>query len=546
MKRQKSALTRPPVTDKAARTSIGGEMESSKNKSVDADKSVLNDESDSVAGKPAASPPSSPSSPAALAAGSATAEPVSREAVAKPPAADSKPEPAKTAGPVKAIEPSKAGSDKIEGAKPDADKRLQAPPADKAAKDVPSATGDAASKATDSAKDVAAAKASSDGGKDVAMKPAGGGGGGKLPPQAPSEQQPGKGGRAALVLSLVALIAVAVLGWQIYELRQAAGEIRQEVAQRLSGSETATTEVRALVRQNNESLSALQGRFGAIESQVGAMEGQAATLELLYRESSRSRGDQVLAELEQAITIAGQQLQLAGNFEAALIALQGAEARLGAPEFGHLQPLRRALVRDIEALKAHPQVDVSGIALRLELVLERIDSLPLAFEVKLAELAAEREVEAERAREEQDTLGRVLGFARALGADIWGEVKGMVRLERLDIADPVLLGPEQSGYLRENVKIRLLTARLALLARDGRTYVTDIERARDWLERYFDGGSEQVRRTLDELAELAATPVRAELPTLTDTFAALRVLQARGAATEPLAPAEAGADEAAR
>ena len=143
-------------------------------------------------------------------------------------------------------------------------------------------------------------------------------------------------------------------------------------------------------------------------------------------------------------------------------------------------------------------------------------------------------------------VGRTLGLLRALGADIWSEVKGMVRLERLDNADPVLLGPEQSNYLRENVKIRLLTARLALLARDGRTYVTDIERARDWLERYFDGGSDQVRRTLDELGELAATPIRAELPTLTDTFAALRVLQARGVEVESPSSEESGTDEAAR
>lgn len=544
MKRQKPALTRPPVTDKAARTSIGGEMESPKNKSVDAEKSVPKQESEAVAGKPAASPSSSPAAPEAR---PGAGDVVSREAGSKPPAADSKPELTKTAEPVKALEPARASSDKGEGAKPDADKRLQAASGDKAAKNAPPVAGDAVSKAAAGAKD-ATAKASSDGGKDAAMTPAGGSGGGKPPPQAAVEQRPAKSGLVALILSLVALIAVAVLGWQIYELRQTAGEIRQEVAQRLSGGDTAIAELRALARQNNEGLGTLQGRFGALESQVGAMEGQAATLELLYRDSSRSRGDQVLAELEQAITIAGQQLQLAGNFEAALIALQGAEARLAAPEFGHLQPLRRALVRDIEALKSHPQVDVSGIALRLELVLERIDSLPLAFEVKLAELAAEREAETERAREEEDVLGRTLGFARALGADIWGEVKGMVRLERLDNADPVLLGPEQSNYLRENIKIRLLTARLALLARDGRTYVTDIERARDWLERYFDGDSDQVRRTLNELAELAATPIRAELPTLTDTFVALRLLQARGVAVEESASAEADpdADEAAR
>ena len=345
-----------------------------------------------------------------------------------------------------------------------------------------------------------------------------------------SSAQPTRGAGAALGVAAIAVVAVAVLGWQVFGLHQIARELGQTVAQRLAGSETAVAELRALARQNNEALGVLQGRFGALESQVAAMEGQAATLELLYRESARSRADQVLAELEQAITIASQQLQLAGNFEAALIALQSAEARLAAPEFGHLQPLRRALVRDIEALKAHPQVDVSGIALRLELVLERIDALPLAFEVKLAELAAEREAQAARADQAQDTLSRALGFVHALGADIWREVKGMVRLERLDRADPVLLGPEQSTYLRENLKIRLLTARLALLARDGRTYVTDLERAQHWLQRYFDAGDEHVGRILNELAALAATPIRADVPALTDTFAALRLLQARGAA----------------
>lgn len=544
MKRQKPALTRPPVTDKAARTSIGGEMESPKNKSVDAEKSVPKQESEAVEVTPVAGTPSSQAAPAV---GSGAPDVVSAETDAKPPVVDDKSGLTGTAGPGKASAPGKGSSAGKTDEKPDTDKRRQAASVDKAARNARPAADDSGAKTAAGAGDAAAAEVSGDGEKDAATtESAGGSGGDESPPQGPGAAPPARGGKVALVLSLAALVAVAALGWQIYELRQAAGELRQEVAQRLSGSETTTTEVRALVRQNNESLTALQGRFGAIESQVAAMEGQAATLELLYRESSRSRGDQVLAELEQAITIAGQQLQLAGNFEAALIALQGAEARLGAPEFGHLQPLRRALVRDIEALKAHPQVDVSGIALRLELILERIDTLPLAFEVKLAELSAEREIQAERAREEQDTLGRVFGFVRALGVDIWGEVKGMVRLERLDNADPVLLGPEQSNYLRENVKIRLLTARLALLARDGRTYVTDLERARDWLQRYFDGGSEQVARTLDELAELVATPIRAEVPTLTDTFAALRVMQARGATAEPSAPAAAGTDEAAR
>ena len=519
-------------------------MESPNKKDANADVGVGKEEKEVVAGKPAGA--AAPPATVQVSSGKET-PPVPSEATE--PASKAKADAPQIMETVKPVDLLKASPGKTEGTKPEAGKPgTTAPIAEKGGKSAlpkePLPKVDPASpKVAAGSKDELLGKPASDANKSGQPKSADGGG---KPPQAPVEPTSSKGGWAGLVLSVLALAAVGALGWQVYELRNATAELRQEVAQRLSGSETATAEVRALVRQNNEGLAALQGRFGAIESQVGVMEGQAATLELLYRESSRSRGDQVLAELEQAITIAGQQLQLAGNFEAALIALQGAEARLAAPEFAHLQALRRALIRDIEALKAHPQVDISGIALRLELVLERVASLPLAFEVKLAELTSEREAEAERARTEGDTLARGLAFARALGADIWGEVKGMVRLERLDNADPVLLGPEQSNYLKENVKIRLLTARLALLAGDVRTYVTDIERARDWLERYFDGSSDLVRRTLDELAELAATPIRGELPTLTDSFAALRLLQARGVSVEEPASAESGEQEAAR
>lgn len=364
---------------------------------------------------------------------------------------------------------------------------------------------------------------------------------------ASGDAQERRGGVLPLVVALVALFGVGLLGWQVYESRLAGKEIRQEVAQRLAAGDGTVAELRALTRQQQETIAALQSRFGALESQVAETEGQAVALEALYQEYSRSRSDRLLAEVEQAINIAAQQLQLAGNMEAALIALQGAEARLAAPEQGHLQPLRRALIEDIDQIKAHPQVDVSGLALRLEILLERVDQLPLAFEVALAEAAAahEKAMAVEEAAGD-DMFARALNLAKALGVDVWNEVRGMVRLERLDHADPVLLAPAQSTYLRENVKIRLLTARLALLARDGRTYVADLAQARGWIERFFDLQDDQVKRAIADMQELEQVPIKVEAPTLRATFAALRMVQARvpggGRAPAPASVATPAAD----
>lgn len=363
------------------------------------------------------------------------------------------------------------------------------------------------------------------------------------PEPAPARASGGSVWPAAL--AVIALAASGVLAWQVLELRGQSQGLREEVAQRVTSSESAAGELRTLVRQQQDAIAALQGKLGAVEAQVAATEGQAAALESLYQEFSRSSEDRVIAEAEQAVSMAAQQLAFAGNTEAALVALQAAEARLAAQDRGQLLPLRRALMRDIEALQATPRVDVPGIALRLEGLLENVDSLPLAFASELAEKAppstAETAVPAEPSP---------LDFARQLGRDLWQEMLTLIRVERLDQSEPVLLAPAQSGFLRENLKIRLLTARLALLARDGRTFAADLKQARNWIERFFDARDESVQKALADLAELEATPVRVEQPAPTESISALRMLQARAAEAgvkpaAPPAPAADGADAAA-
>lgn len=361
------------------------------------------------------------------------------------------------------------------------------------------------------------------------------------PPRAEAPAARASGGSAwPAVLAVIALAASGVLAWQVFELRGQSQGLREEVAQRVTSSEAASGELRTLVRQQQDAIAALQGKLGALESQVAATEGQAAALESLYQEFSRSSEDRVLAEAEQAVSMAAQQLALAGNTEAALVALQAAEARLAAQDRGQLLPLRRALMRDIEALQATPRVDVPGIALRLESLLARVDALPLAF---ASELAAN----APRGRTEEPLVGEPspLDFVKQLGRDLWQDMLTLIRVERLDQSEPVLLAPDQSAFLRENLKIRLLTARLALLARDGRTFAADLEQARSWIERFFDGRDAGVQKALADLAELEATLVRVEQPAPTESISALRMLQARaaeagaGARVAPAADGEA-------
>jgi uroporphyrin-3 C-methyltransferase len=91
----------------------------------------------------------------------------------------------------------------------------------------------------------------------------------------------------------------------------------------------------------------------------------------------------------------------------------------------------------------------------------------------------------------------------------------------------VLLSPRESAFLRENLKIRLLTARLALLARDGGTFAADLAQARNWIERFFNAHDPGVQVVAEELRALEALPVRVEHQELALSFNALKLIQAR-------------------
>src|SRR5574338_1624849 len=147
------------------------------------------------------------------------------------------------------------------------------------------------------------------------------------PPQASAVAAPilrepaSRGGGLALVLAVLALVLAVLLGWQWFEMKPRVEAMRRELAQRLAEGDTLAKEARGVAGQGQESLAALQAKVGAIESRLAESEGQAAALEALYQEFSRSRDDRALAEVEQAVVVANQQLQLTGNVEAALVAL---------------------------------------------------------------------------------------------------------------------------------------------------------------------------------------------------------------------------------
>jgi uncharacterized protein HemX len=318
-----------------------------------------------------------------------------------------------------------------------------------------------------------------------------------------------------------ALVAVLVLagayGW--YDARSRIGATQEELARRLRDIETDSREAKVLAKQAQETMREAQAKIAVLEGRLAESQNQQLALESLYQELSRNRDEWALAEIEQVLTIAAQQLQLSSNVRAALLALQLAESRLARSDRPQFIPVRKAVARDIERLRNVPSIDITGVSLRLDGLVTAVDSLPLAFDERTAE-AAKAGKAASRA-EPRD------GFLYRFGSEVWDELKSLIRIRSVDAPEPPLLAPSQAYFLRENLKLRLLNARLALAMRDEAGFREDLRVAQNWVNRYFDARPKAAAAFAAQLKQLGATSFTFELPTLADSLEAVRSFKAR-------------------
>lgn len=269
-------------------------------------------------------------------------------------------------------------------------------------------------------------------------------------------------------------------------------------------------ESRQIADRNSELAQQMQTKLAVLESKFNDSQSQQLALQAMYQELSRDSDETSLADVEQALELADQQLQLAGNVRAALISLQNIDQRLQSSHKPQWIAIRRAVTGDTETLKKAPFVDTVGISVKIDSLVNAVDKLPLVVEKPQAPAP-----EVVSGKPQQSWLTRI-------ASDIWADLKSLIRVRRLERQEPLLLSPEQSFFLRENLKLRLLDARMANLQRDGVTFKTDIRAANDYIERYFDIGSPATQRFMGGLRQLQQTEIAIQTPTLAHSLQAVR------------------------
>jgi len=329
----------------------------------------------------------------------------------------------------------------------------------------------------------------------------------------------------AALLLVIGVLALA-LAWRT---DQRVAGLEQELVKRQQDSAKLAVEAQMLARQASEGMGAAAAKVALLEARVAEVALQRTQLEDLIQSLSRSRDENLLVDIEAAIRMAQQQGAITGSTEPLVLVLRQSDERLARYSQPRLEGVRRAISRDLDRVKSVGAADIASLTIKLDEAMRMVDELPLLAQAEPrrepsrppAPASAPRAA-ASAAAPRPWSLPAAWGEAwNSASSRVWDEVRSLVRVTRVDHPDAALLAPEQAFFVRENLKLRLLNARLALLSRQFPTAQSDLLGAQAMIDRYFDRSSRRATLASDLLKQVMQQSRQTVLPRPDDTLAAL-------------------------
>ena len=169
-------------------------------------------------------------------------------------------------------------------------------------------------------------------------------------------------------------VAAIVSAWHT---QQRVKSLEQELVRRQQTSQDDATEAKLLAKQALDSVRDANGKLGVLDERVAESQLERSQVEDLIQSLSRSRDENVLADVEAAIRVAMQQAALTGSTEPIATILKQSDERLARYNSPHLERVRRAVARDLDRVRTASVVDVPSLTIRLDEAVRLVDELPL-------------------------------------------------------------------------------------------------------------------------------------------------------------------------
>jgi len=340
---------------------------------------------------------------------------------------------------------------------------------------------------------------------------------------------------------IVLLLAVA-LGAALWTQRRQFVAAGQEVAARLDQLNRELVQARQEGRQALALAQAQTSQVADLESRIREVQSQNSALQQAWQSFSNGASDEILInDVDRMITLASQQLRLAGDVNNAIVALETAQSRLAQADRPRLASLQQSINGDLDRLRAVTTVDIPAQSARIERLIALTGRAPLLVPDGAAPDPQPRDDNAEPppaapARPEppadatwwQRWHAEVASWPARAGSAIAHEFGDLIRVQRVDEPAALLLSPEQAAMTRATLRQRLLTMQLAMLMRQQPLWKSELDNVQDTLARYFDTRSPDTLAAQNLARELAQVDIAARVPDVSDSLSSIAALRAAG------------------
>lgn len=349
------------------------------------------------------------------------------------------------------------------------------------------------------------------------------------PTDAPtSKKANGKKATGWILLSLLLSAALGGLGWLFMQQKSAVDGLRID----MTASQTGMASLQADVSSQAATQAAVAAEKPEWVEQAALMQAQLATLTQADEQTVASltamsetnkaaqgahvdaRTEWAHAELSYLVKLANHRAALVQDASGAKTALTLADDRARALGEPGLFPLRSLLADEIQSLAAVAEVDIVGLSAKLQSAIKRVDNLQILIAPEVAESAPE--ASATDAAPEEGKWEKAAGEA-------WQALRSLVVIRHQTEGEKAVLAPEQRYFLYQNLRLKLDSAKLALLRGEQAIYTDSLQSANQWTQDYFAGAERDAM--VQALTDLQAQKIAVALP---DISGSLQWLNQRG------------------
>ena len=270
-----------------------------------------------------------------------------------------------------------------------------------------------------------------------------------------------------------------------------AQEVKFDTTQ-LAQLESANKATQNKIAQVEELINAKSHELVGLQSQINKVSAQA---------NAQQPTDWLFSEADFLLNNALRKLVLDNDVDTAVSLLKLADETLAKVNNSQSAAIRNAINQDLKQLLSVAGVDQNAVMQKLSQLANTVDELPV-LDVNFGD--------DQNATKLSDSLS---DWAENAEKSATSFLNHFIRISPKHGADrKELLAPNQDIYLRENIRLRLQLAIMAVPRQQNELYKQSLEAVASWIRSYFDTNAEVTQSFLKSVDELSEVSIYVDVP----------------------------------